>query len=161
MSNPIEHSQVHSTFTIERTYPVSVERVWHALSDNDARDQWWGGGPDFLPREESHDFRVGGMGTQEGQWKNGPQTQYSSIYTNIVDHQRIVFTYDIWVSGGHLSTSLVTIVLEPQGSETRLTYTEQAVHFDGLDSAAGREEGTAGLLVMLGTFLDHAPESKV
>ena len=159
MSNTIEHSQIHATFVIERTYPVSVERVWHALSDNDARDQWFGGGSDFLAREESHDFRVGGIGFQDGQWKDGPETKYSSIYTNIVHLQRIVFTYDIWVSGGHLSTSLVTIALEPQDNGTRLTYTEQAVHFDGLDSVEGREEGTRGLLDLLGSFLTPNPES--
>ena len=161
MSNPPKHSQVHATFAIERTYPVTVERVWHALSDNGARDQWWGGGSDFITHEESHDFRVGGIATQAGQWKDGPDTNYSSIYTNIVPLQRIVFTYDIWVSGGHLSTSLVTIALEPQGDATRLTYTEQAVHFDGLDTVEGREEGTAGLLDLLGSFLSEVPGGEV
>ena len=39
MSDTIERSQTHATFVIERTYPVPVEAVWHALSDNDARDQ--------------------------------------------------------------------------------------------------------------------------
>ena len=161
MNSPIEHSQIHATFTIERTYPVSVERVWHALSDTDARDQWFGGGPNFLTHEQSHEFRVGGRGSQDGQWKDGPETKYSSIYTNIVHLQRIVFTYDIWVSGGHLSTSLVTIALEPKGNGTQMTYTEQAVHFDGLDSVEGREEGTAGILDTLGSFLIQTPESKV
>ena len=158
MSNTIEHSQIHATFVIERTYPVPVERVWHALSDNKARDQWFSASPDFITREKSHDFRVGGLGTEEGQWKDGPQTKYLSIYTNIVDLQRIVFTYDIWVAGGHLSTSLTTIALEPEGDGTRLTYTEQAVHFDGLDSVEGREEGTAGILDALGSSLVQGSE---
>lgn len=159
MSSPIEHSQVHATFVIERTYPVAVENVWHALTNNDARDKWWGGGPNFIAREESHDFRVGGIGSQDGQWKDGPETRYTSIYTNIVHLLRIVFTYDLWVSGGHLSTSLVTIVLEPQDKGTRMTYTEQAVHYDGLDSVEGREEGTAGILDTLGAFLIEGPKS--
>ena len=153
MSNTIEHSQLHATFVIERTYPVSVDRVWHALSDNEARTHWFGGGSNFITREKSHDFRVGGQEMEEGEWKDGPQTKYLSTYTNIVDLQRIVFTYDIWVAGGHLSTSLTTIALEPEGDGTRMTYTEQAVHFDGLDSVEGREEGTAGILDTLGSFL--------
>jgi len=52
----------------ERTYPVPVEAVWHALSDNDARDQWFSAGPAFDIDEKSHEFRVGGHGTEEGQW---------------------------------------------------------------------------------------------
>jgi uncharacterized protein YndB with AHSA1/START domain len=69
-----------------------------------------------------------------------------ATYTDIVELQRIVFTYDMWVDERHLSTSLTTIALEPEGDQTRLTYTEQGVHFDGLDSVEGREEGTRGLL---------------
>jgi hypothetical protein len=48
---------------------------------------------------------------------------------------------------------LTTIAVEPEGEGTRLTYTEQGVHFDGLDTIEGREEGTAGLLDNLGSFL--------
>jgi hypothetical protein len=64
-----------------------------------------------------------------------------------------VFTYDMWIDGRHLSTSLTTIALENEGSQTRLTYTEQGVHLDGLDSAEGRAEGTEGLLDQLGSYL--------
>jgi hypothetical protein len=48
------------------------------------------------------------------------------------------------------------MVLEPEADQTRLTYTEQGVHLDGLDSVAGREEGTRGLLDTLGAFLAGA-----
>ena len=102
---------------------------------------------------KTHDFRVGGQGTELGRWKGGPESSFVSTYTDIVERQRIVFTYDMWVDGQHLSTSLTTIALEPEGDATRLTYTEQAVHFDGLDSIEGREEGTNGLLDLLGSFV--------
>jgi len=92
MNDTIERSQTHATFVIERTYPVPVDAVWHALSDNDARDQWFGAGPAFDTDEKSHDFRVGGHGTEEGQWHGGPRSRFTSTYTDIVDLQRIVFT---------------------------------------------------------------------
>jgi uncharacterized protein YndB with AHSA1/START domain len=158
MSSTIEHSQVHATFVVERTYPVPVERVWHALSDNDARAQWFNAGPAFTADEKSHDFRVGGHATEDGQWHGGPRSKFVSTYTDIVDLTRIVFTYDMWIDGQHLSTSLTTITVQPDGAATRLTYTEQGVHFDGLDSVEGREEGTAGLLDQLGSFLAPAIE---
>jgi hypothetical protein len=59
----------------------------------------------------------------------------------------------MWIDDRHISTSLTTIAVTPEGDGTLLTYTEQGVHLDGLDSAEGREEGTAGLLDTLGSFL--------
>ena len=155
MSDIIERSQVHATFVIERSYPVPVSAVWHALSDNEARDQWFGGGDKFDVREKSHDFRVGGHGVEDGQWHGGPRSRFVSTYTDIVENQRIVFTYDMWVDDQHMSTSLTTIAVEANGDRTSLTYTEQGVHFDGLDSAEGREEGTRGILDQLSTYLER------
>jgi uncharacterized protein YndB with AHSA1/START domain len=153
MSDIIERSEIHATFVIERTNPAPIGAVWHALSDNDARDQWFGGGAKFDVREKSHDFRVGGHGVEDGQWRGGPMSKFLSTYTDIVDEQRMVFTYDIWVDDRHISTSLNTIAVEPDGDGTRLTYTEQGVHLDGLDTVEGREEGTRELLDTLGSFL--------
>jgi uncharacterized protein YndB with AHSA1/START domain len=93
------------------------------------------------------------MARRKAQWHSGPRSRFLSTYTDIVDLQRIVFTYDMWVDGRHLSTSLTTIALEPDGDQTRLTYTEQGVHFDGLDSVEGRQEGSRGLLELLGSSL--------
>lgn len=153
MTETSQRSQTHATFVVERSYPVPVRAVWNALSDNHARDQWFGGGPDFDVHDKSHDFRVGGLGVEEGQWHGGPRSRFLSTYTDIVDQKRVVFTYDLWVDDRHVSTSLTTIALEPDSDGTRLTYTEQGVHFDGLDTVEGREEGTRGILDNLGSFL--------
>ena len=153
MTETVQRSQTHATFVVERTYDAAVTRVWAALSENDARDQWFTGGPEFTASEKSHDFRVGGHGTEVGRWHGGPASRFVSTYTDIVEHQRIVFTYDMWLDDRHISTSLTTIALEPDGDGTRVTYTEQGVHLDGLDSAEGREEGTKGILDQLGAYL--------
>ena len=87
----------------------------------------------------------------EARWT--AETGFLSSYTDIVEPHRIVFTYDMWVDDQHLATSLTTIALEDDGDRTLLTYVEQGVHFDGLDSPAGREEGTKGLLDPLGAYL--------
>jgi uncharacterized protein YndB with AHSA1/START domain len=153
VSNTIERSETHATFVLERTYPAPVERVWHALSDDAARKEWFGGGPAFDIQERSHDFRVGGRSIEAGRWDGGPRSRFESTYTDIVDQHRVVFTYDMWVDDRHMSTSLTTIVVEREGDSTRLTYTEQGVHLDGLDTVEGREEGTAGILDSLGAYL--------
>jgi uncharacterized protein YndB with AHSA1/START domain len=153
MNETVERSQAHATFVIERCYPVPVAAVWKALSDTEARSHWFGDTENFDRREWSHDFSVGGHAVEDGQWHNGPASRFASTYTDIIDQERIVFTYDMWVDAKHLSTSLTTISLEPEGTGTRLTYTEQGVHFDGLDSTEGREEGTKGILDKLGSYL--------
>jgi uncharacterized protein YndB with AHSA1/START domain len=153
MNDTIQRSQAHATFVIERTYPAPAEAVWHALSDNHARDQWFSAGDAFDVQHKTHEFRVGGHCTEEGQWHGGPRSVFTSTYTDIIDQQRIVFTYDMQVNGQHLSTSLTTITLQPDGDHTQLTYTEQAVHLDGLDTAEDREQGSQGLLDQLGSYL--------
>ena len=65
----------------------------------------------------------------------------------------MVFAYDMWVDDRHISTSLTTIAVEPDAGGTRVTYTEQGVHLDGLDTVEGREEGTREILDNLGSFL--------
>ena len=65
--------------------------------------------------------------------------------------RRIVLAYTMAVGGRRISASLATVEIVPEGDGTRLTFTEQGVHLDGVhgpgpDAAAGREEGTSGLL---------------
>ena len=127
MDSTIERSPTHATFVIDRDYPAPIERVWNALSDVDTLTQVLADAPEPLG--------------------------ISAIARELVELERIVFTYDMWVDGRHMSTSLTTIALNPQPGGTHLTYTEQGVHFDGLDDPAGREEGTRGLLDQLGHFL--------
>jgi uncharacterized protein YndB with AHSA1/START domain len=157
-----ERTETHATFVLEREYQVPVERVWAAFADPEIKRQWFGG-DDFVDVERSDDFRVGGVAIAAGrQGEGGPLSQFRATYTDITPNERIVYTYDMWLDGVHASTSITTIVFEPAeggaGPETRLTFTEQGVHLDGVhgpgpDAAAGRESGTAGLLDALGKVL--------
>src|SRR4051812_49629827 len=97
MNDTAERSQAHATFVIERTYPVAVDAVWHALSDNDARDQWFGGGAEFDVAENTHDFRTGGRAVEAGQRHGGPPSRLQATYTHNVGHQRNLFPHYNWV----------------------------------------------------------------
>ena len=146
MSTTTERSQTHHTFVVERDVPHPVERVWGAFADLEAKRRWWGSEEAEMTEPLSDDFRVGGHGRDAGRFDGGPVHRCESTYTDIVEHQRIVYTYDMWQDGRHMSTSLGTFSLKPVDGGTRLTYTEQGVHLDGLDSPEGREEGTRGLI---------------
>ena len=58
-----------------------------------------------------------------------------------------------------MSVSVATVEMEPLGSSTKLTYTEQGAFLDDLDTAASREEGTAALLDSLGRELARTTAS--
>ena len=88
-----ERSHVHASFVIERDFDAPLDRVWHALSDSDARDRWFRGGPTFEIQAKAHDFRVGRRAVEEGQWHGGPRSRFESTYTDIVVQQRMTTSH--------------------------------------------------------------------
>lgn len=157
MSDTTTRNQTHATFVIERTYDQPVERVWSAFADAEIKQQWFGGG-EFHDVEFTEDFRVGGAATNNGTDAEGHRSEFRATYADIVEHERIVYTYDMWLDGAHASTSLTTVTFEPAEGGTALTFTEQGVHLDdvhgpGPEAAAGREHGTAWLLGRIAEIL--------
>ena len=150
----IERTQTHATFVLERDYDASLERVWQAFADEEAKKKWFGTeDDDWTITEDVHDFRVGGQDVNVGTFRGEMESRFVGTYTDIVPNQRIVYSYDMWVNGAHLSTSVTTIAFEETDGGTHLTFTEQGVFLDNTDNPAQREEGTSGLLDKLGESL--------
>ncbi|KQT02311.1 SRPBCC domain-containing protein [Cellulomonas sp. Leaf395] len=143
----------HATFVVERTFDADLTRVWDAFAVPEQHAQWFGSDPGFTETEAHEEFRVGGQAVQDGQWHDGPTSRYVATYTDIVERSRIVSTYDMWVGGEHLSTSLSTIELEAVDGGTRVTYTEQGVFLDGKEDGSQREAGFQGIFDTLATYL--------
>lgn len=141
-------------FTLTRDYSVPVARVWHAFADEQDKLAWWGAGDAVTAQEWAFDFRVGGRDVAEGKFHDGPVSRYEATYTDIIEHVRIVTTYDMWIDGVHMSTSLASLEFEATDGGTRFTHVEHGVFFDRF-SADGpqREAGTRGLLDALGRHL--------
>jgi len=129
----------------------------------------WFGGDEFVDAERHEDFVVGGVAVADGRFgADGPLSQFHATYTDIIEHERIVYTYDMWLDtydmwldGIHASTSITTIIFEATEDGTHLTFTEQGVHLDGVhgpgpQAAAGREQGSSELLDKVGALLTVA-----
>lgn len=143
-------------FTLTRDYPVPVERVWDAFAEEDQKVLWFGDGDGdaFVPGEWAFDFRVGGRDVAEATFHNGPVSRFEATYTDIVEHVRIVTTYDMWLDGVHMSTSVASFEFEPIDEGTRLTHVEHGVFFDQFwDDGPNREAGSRGVLETLGRYL--------
>ncbi|MFI5591051.1 SRPBCC family protein [Amycolatopsis sp. NPDC051758] len=138
----------HSTFTLERTYPVPPARVFAAWADQSAKTRW------FVP-DGSHelDFRVGGRETVDATGPDGTALSVVSTYHDIVPEQRIV--YSSTLSGGKVlaTVSVTTVELVGEGDGTRLVLTEQDTFLDGAEEPAWREQGTGDWLDRLGEAL--------
>jgi uncharacterized protein YndB with AHSA1/START domain len=142
MSTP---SIVHSTFVIERTYPVSASRVFAAFSNPVTKRRWFVEGEGWVVDEFNADFRVGGHETSRFRFKDGPQISNDTVYQDIVADKRIVFVYAMMLGDKRISASLASVELFAAGNGTRLVYTEQGQFFDGADQPKQREVGCAEL----------------
>jgi uncharacterized protein YndB with AHSA1/START domain len=145
----------HDSFTIERRYPASPARVFAAFADPVKKAKWFGCVPEWIVAEQSCDFRVGGRETWRVGPAGGPEHRNDTVYHDIVENQRIVWSYAMQVGDRRISVSLSTVELRPDGSGTHLIFTEQGVFLDGYDGAVEREHGTGEGLDNLGRALSE------
>ncbi len=88
------------------------------------------------------DFRVGGLEVAEGRFDNGITTLFEARYHVIEPDCRLIYAYDLHLSGEIHSVTLSSLELQPDGGKTRVTYTEQIVFMDGKDGVEMRRGGT-------------------
>jgi uncharacterized protein YndB with AHSA1/START domain len=143
----------HDSFTIERTYPASHQRVFSAFANQETKLRWFAEGEGWEVDEFTVDFREGGRELARFQFKGGAPIRNDTVYLDIVPDQRIVFAYTMTVGEKHVSASLATVEFASAGDGTRLTFTEQAAFFDGADGRSRREGGWGTLFRRLGEEL--------
>jgi uncharacterized protein YndB with AHSA1/START domain len=148
-----ERSVVHSTFSIERSYPSPPARVFAAFADHATKRRWFVEGEGWEIDEFTMDFRVGGRETARYRFRGGPPAGNDTVYLDIVPDRRIVFAYTILTEDRRISVSLATVEIAPAGDGTRLVYTEQGAFFEGADDPAGRVAGWGALFEQLGEEL--------
>lgn len=148
-----ERSVTHSTFVIERNYPVAAAKVFAAFADPTKKRRW------FVDDEESEvedfgmDFHVGGLEKKRFRTKHGFVCTNFTTYLDIVPDRRIVFAYTMSVGEARISSSHSTVELLAEGANTRLVFTEQAAFFEGADGPQMREGGWRELFDRLGQEL--------
>jgi uncharacterized protein YndB with AHSA1/START domain len=150
-----ERSVSHASFTLERTYPASPERVFAAWATREAKSQWFGADERDV-KEHILDFSVGGREHVSGAIPGGPTFTLDALYHDIVQNERVVWSYDIHLDGRRISVSLATVEISPAPGGAKLVLTEQGAFLDGLDTNAQREAGTVEMLDKLGAFLAAA-----
>ena len=147
-------SVAHATFHLERTYDAPAARVWKALTDKAAKQEWFGGTPGHWELLERHmDVRVGGSERVKGRWAGGVVSTFYATYHDVILNERLVYSYEMHLDDRKISVSLATMQLDTEAGRTTLMVTEQGAFLDGYDDAGSREQGTGHLLDALGASL--------
>jgi uncharacterized protein YndB with AHSA1/START domain len=147
-------SVVHATFHLERRYDAPVARVWRALTDPAAKQKWFAGTPgrwELLERQM--DVRAGGRERVSGRWEGGVVSTFDATYHDVIENERLVYSYEMHLDDKKISVSLATMQLTAEGGKTTLKVSEQGAFLDGYDDAGSREHGTRQLLEALGASL--------
>jgi uncharacterized protein YndB with AHSA1/START domain len=146
----------HSTFTLERSYPVPVQQVFAAWASPEARKRWMAQGA-----EHSQDFAVGGLETTKGFDGEGRPLTHEARYVEIVPNERILTTSTLH-TGDRLSTVSVTSVeFHGDAAGTRLVLTEHGMYLPGQERPEWREQGTAQQLDTLAAEFAAAVDTEV
>lgn len=143
----------HATFTIERTYPAPLQKVWRAWAEQESKAKWFRAPEGWEPKGRRLEFVVGGTEHVASADPNGTVHEYDATYQDIKPGERFVTTYTMSANGVRTSVSVATVEFDADGDKTTVTMTEHGVFFDELDRPEWREEGTNNLLDALGRAL--------
>ena len=147
-------SVMHATFELQRTYDAPIARVWRALTDEAAKQKWFGGPPGrWELLERRMDVRTGGSERLKGRWEGGVVSTFDATYHDVILNERLVYSYEMYLDEKKISVSLATLQLKAKAGKTTLMVTEQGAFLDGYDDAGSREQGTGHLLDALGRSL--------
>ena len=124
---------VFGSFTLERIFAAPPSRVFHALTDIDAKAKWFSGGPEQVMVERYMDATPGGRERGLGRWSNGTILScFDAVYFDVIPDTRLVYAYEMHLNGEKISVSLATLELTPAEGGTRLVVTEQGSFLERL-----------------------------
>lgn len=148
-----EPSVIHSTFVIERSFPVPPDQVFAAFADPAKKRRWFAETDGLKVREFEMDFRVGG--TEHSRFKigegphQGTACANDTTYQDIVPNHRVVIAYTMTLGDHRISASLATFEFLPTEKGTDLIFTEQGAYFEHSDGPQMRQDGWRSILEKL------------
>jgi uncharacterized protein YndB with AHSA1/START domain len=153
-----EKSVTHHTFSIERTFETTPDRVFAAFADPARKRRWFGDDRGLEVESFEMDFQPGGRDRISYRMKQtspipGATITNETTYQDIIPGKRIVLAYSMLMNGRRFSVSLATFEFLLSKNGTTLIFTDQGAYFEGSDGPQMREDGWRKLLEYLGNEL--------
>ena len=146
-----EPTIIHSTFVLERSYPKLPEQVFAAFADSQKKRRWYAEGDTHEVETFEMDFRIGGIERSAYRLKQG--TPFPGVvianegtFQDIVPNRCIVLASTMTFGDKRISSSLVTVELQWDGSGTDLIFTHQGAFYEG---SGGPQMGELGWKTIL------------
>lgn len=124
--------------TATRVFDAPLGRVWRACSDPRLIAQWW---PQRFMRMtvERMDFRVGGGWIFVLEDPKGSKYRFSGEYREIVEHRRMVRTFEMEAFPVSVLALVETLTFEEvDGDKTRLTHVSRFPSVEALEGVVRR-----------------------
>lgn len=107
--------------TVSRVLDAPPERVWQAMTDPRSLPHWWG------PRGctatiQTMDLRPGGAWIYRMNVYGLTSFQNRSVFTEVLEPERIVYSNGSGKDGHSASDFESALILEPDGSQTKVTF---------------------------------------
>ena len=147
----------HGRFTIEKIIPTRPASVFRAFAEESQKRQWFAESGPRSKGDYQLDFRVGGSESGSFEIAEGPGAglhQNATTYIDIVDSERIVYTYTMAWNGRVHSASLATVTFAATEAGCKLTVTEQGAFFAPSDGPEMRRGGVEAQLSALSRLFD-------
>jgi uncharacterized protein YndB with AHSA1/START domain len=122
-----DNTRMEREIELVRIFDAPRELVYEAWTKPEHMTQWWG--PGFFSNHSCKlDVRPGGEWEITMRSPDGQDFRCAGVYSEVVKPERLVFTNDaLGADGQPLLKGFTTVLLEAQGSKTKLTLKTRAV----------------------------------
>lgn len=142
-------ARAYYALEMTRSFDAPPALVFKAWSSKEHLLRWWGP-KDFTATSERLEFREGGSYRHTIHGPDGTSYGMSGVYREIVEPERIVFTF-AWDDEPE---TLVTVTIRPEGNGTRLTFRQEP-----FADAASRDSHESGWGECLDRLVDVMRET--
>jgi len=143
---------INEAFVIERTYPITTDRVWNAITKPEEMKLWYFDLPDFKP-EVGVEFQFMGGPSADRQYK------HLCKITEVIAGRKLAHS---WRYEGYTGNTLVTFEFFDEGAQTRLKLTHKGLEsFPSDNPDLAKENFAEGWTMIIGTSLKEYLEKTI
>jgi len=130
---------------IERTFPVTSEKIWKAITDKEAMEKWYFDLQEFKP-EPGFEFCFWGGPTEDRQYL------HICTITEVITEKKLSYS---WKYEGYEGITVVNFELFEEGNQTRLKLTHEGLDtFPANNPDFARKNFEEGWTWIIGTALN-------